>query len=331
MKKLVDWQACASKLFCFCVLSAFIYLTFKYIFSIFFPFVLAFIIAAGVFKFSQKISAVTHLPRAICAVFIDTLFLAIVGFLIFYAFKHIASEISWVIFTLSDERELATTLQAIFGDNIKSFIFELLYEMTDELGVLLLRIIRLGPSAILEITVFVIAVYYMSIDFAKIFGFFYNLAPKSLTEYILKIKDSVFYAMIGYFRAYLWLFAITFFETLAGLLLFKPKFAFMGALCVAAVDALPFFGAGVVLIPWGIFILFNGEFFSGVGLLALYIVITVVRRIAEPKIIGGQIGIHPLCVFIGMYVGLRLFGAWGMLFLPVCLSIAINALKRSKN
>lgn len=330
MKNSVDWQTCASKVFCFCALSAAIYLFFEYIFSTVFPFVFAFVIAAGVFKFSKKLSSVMHLPRAVCAVFIDTLLFVIVGFLLFYAFKHIASEISWLVFTLSDERELASTLQAILGDNIQSFVFELLYEITDGFGSFLFNIIRFGLTAMFEITIAVMAVYYMSIDFEKICVSFYNLAPKTLTAYISKIKDGVFFAMIGYFKAYLLLFVITFFETLAGLLIFKPKFAFMGALCVAAVDALPFFGAGLILIPWGIFMLFNGEFFSGVGLLALYIVITVVRRIAEPKIISGQIGIHPLCVFIGMYAGLRLFGAWGMLLFPVGLSIVIKAWKKQR-
>ncbi len=46
-----------------------------------------------------------------------------------------------------------------------------------------------------------------------------------------------------------------------------------------------------------------GNFPVGLGLLILYVVITAIRNILEPKIVGKQIGLHPLATLISMFVG----------------------------
>jgi predicted PurR-regulated permease PerM len=53
----------------------------------------------------------------------------------------------------------------------------------------------------------------------------------------------------------------------------------------------------------------------------LYAVITLVRQIAEPKIVGQSLGIHPILTLVAMYGGLRLAGVWGMMLFPLVLVI----------
>jgi predicted PurR-regulated permease PerM len=53
----------------------------------------------------------------------------------------------------------------------------------------------------------------------------------------------------------------------------------------------------------------------------LYLIITVVRNILEPKLVGKQIGLHPLVMLICMYVGLKIFGFIGLIALPVTVVI----------
>jgi predicted PurR-regulated permease PerM len=50
--------------------------------------------------------------------------------------------------------------------------------------------------------------------------------------------------------------------------------------------------------------------------LILYGVITLVRQIAEPRIVGESIGLHPLPALASMYIGFRLFGAIGLVAGP---------------
>ena len=58
-----------------------------------------------------------------------------------------------------------------------------------------------------------------------------------------------------------------------------------------------------------------------VGIIVLYLVITVARNFLEPKIIGEQMGLHPLITLISLFCGLRLFGIIGMFGFPIGLMI----------
>lgn len=58
---------------------------------------------------------------------------------------------------------------------------------------------------------------------------------------------------------------------------------------------------------------------AGVGV--LYLAITIIRNVIEPKLVGAQIGLHPLLTLISMIVGAHLFGILGLFGLPVVLSI----------
>ena len=84
---------------------------------------------------------------------------------------------------------------------------------------------------------------------------------------------------------------------------------------------MPILGTGAVLIPWSIINLILGNTKLGIGMLILYIVITAVRQTIEPKIVGQQIGLHPIITLVLMYVGAQLIGVLGLLLLPVIATI----------
>jgi predicted PurR-regulated permease PerM len=54
----------------------------------------------------------------------------------------------------------------------------------------------------------------------------------------------------------------------------------------------------------------------------------VIRNIIEPKIIGDQVGLHPLLTLIAMYIGLQLFGVAGLFGFPITLAI-LNGMHRN--
>ena len=63
-----------------------------------------------------------------------------------------------------------------------------------------------------------------------------------------------------------------------------------------------------------------GNYGTGFGILFLYLVITIVRNIIEPKLVGKQIGIHPIATFAGMLLGLKYLGVLGMFGIPLFLA-----------
>ncbi len=100
----------------------------------------------------------------------------------------------------------------------------------------------------------------------------------------------------------------------------KIPYAMTVALVIAVLDILPILGTGSVLIPWGILAAVNGNFKMALGVVLLYLVITVVRNIIEPKLVGKQVGLHPVLTLAGMLLGLRFAGFIGMLGVPFLLA-----------
>lgn len=99
-----------------------------------------------------------------------------------------------------------------------------------------------------------------------------------------------------------------------------PYFVLIGAL-VAILDALPFVGSGLILIPWGLVLLFMGMPLHALYVAVGYLICSCVREVLEPKLVGNRIGISTLTSLMCMYVGLKLFGILGFLFGPVAFLI----------
>ena len=78
------------------------------------------------------------------------------------------------------------------------------------------------------------------------------------------------------------------------------------------------------MIPWGIVCLIMGKWVLGFGLLILYVIITVIRNIIEPKLVGHQVGLHPVVTLLSMLLGLQFFGLIGLFGFPITLSLVKN-------
>jgi predicted PurR-regulated permease PerM len=99
------------------------------------------------------------------------------------------------------------------------------------------------------------------------------------------------------------------------------------SLLIVIVDILPILGTGSVIVPWAAYQLVTGDVFTGIGLLLLFIVITVVRRIMEPKILGDAVGIGALSALISLYVGYELVGMVGVFLGPIVVIVFMAARK----
>ena len=82
------------------------------------------------------------------------------------------------------------------------------------------------------------------------------------------------------------------------------------------IDIIPVLGTGTVLIPWAVYNLIFGNFGMGIGLIVLYAVVTVIRQIVEPKLVANQAGLPAIITIMAMFLGVRIFGAFGIIILP---------------
>jgi len=98
---------------------------------------------------------------------------------------------------------------------------------------------------------------------------------------------------------------------------------------ISIFDLMPILGTGGIVLPWALLSLMLGNWVRAVGLLVLYLVITGIRQTLEPKIVGKQIGLHPLATLVSMLLGLKLFGIVGLFGVPVVVAVT-TAMYRSR-
>lgn len=88
-------------------------------------------------------------------------------------------------------------------------------------------------------------------------------------------------------------------------------------LLAGVLDALPFIGTGVVLVPMGIYQLVKGNFVRAAVCVILYIGCIFLRQWLEPKLIGKKTGLPPIIILTALYAGIRLFGLPGIVEGPL--------------
>ncbi len=102
-----------------------------------------------------------------------------------------------------------------------------------------------------------------------------------------------------------------------GLFLIGNEYALLFGIVIGLVDALPFLGAGSILIPWSVALFVQKKWMQGSLLLVVYVVCYFIRQVLEARIMGNKVGLTPAETLVSMYVGLKLFGVAGFLLGPV--------------
>ncbi len=122
-------------------------------------------------------------------------------------------------------------------------------------------------------------------------------------------------SMLGsYIKSYIYLMSLTFCETFIGFTILGINYALTLSLLTAVLDLLPVLGVGSVCLPMAVYFYFQGKSFVSIGLLIMYVVVFIVRQIAEPKLVSTNVGIHPLMVIASIFIGLKSFGILGVLY-----------------
>ena len=179
----------------------------------------------------------------------------------------------------------------------------------------------------------VISAIYFSLDLDGINSKVKRALPEKLAERLVNFKNKFLITAFRYMRSYLIIMLIVFVILLVGFFILKVKYAILLAVIFALFDMLPVIGIGAFMIPWAIFELSFGNPGLGVGLLVLFFVAIITKNLAEPKILGKNLGIHPILTLVLLYASYSLFGIFGLLLIPflsVILNIALDKNDSSK-
>lgn len=177
------------------------------------------------------------------------------------------------------------------------------------------------PGGFIKLLLLIISTFFIAADYDTLTGFCLRQLSGRSREIFLQIKEYVIGTLFVCIRSYALIMSITFLELSLGLTVIQVDNSILIAFLIALFDILPVLGTGGIMIPWVIITALQGNYPLAVGLLCVYLAVTVIRNIIEPKIVGSQIGLHPVLTLCSLFVGAQLFGILGLFGFPIGLSL----------
>ncbi len=321
------------------VIAAAIYLVFEYLIPISVPCLLGIALAYAVVRVTRRFHCSHKLVRIGLSLLIYGIIGTLVTLLAARGFAAISGIIKWVPevyekkllpfitvtynWVMETIRLLDPTVMDVLEMAAESLFSTLRNMISAVSGVVvdLLSGIATGiPSLILSLLAMIFSTVFVVSDYERIRCFASENMPAGVKR-VLKLvwvylKDTLFVVI----RSYALIMLLTFTELSILFSLFGIENAVLKAALIAMLDILPILGTGGIMIPWAVVSLVLGYTKLGIQLLVIYIIVTVVRNYVEPKIVGTQLGLHPIITLVSMFIGLRLFGFWGLFGLPVGIS-----------
>ncbi len=329
------------------VVAVLVYLVLKFSLRYFLPFVIGLVIAVIVQKPARYISHAFRIKKGIVSVILVVVMylftLSLITLLCVLIYNLASSFIGNISSYMDNAKELLGDINARFSEILdklppevvsavnklpETILTKLSTVATNFLSSSVTTIATNLPTLLITVIVTVVASCYLAKDYDRVMGFVHKHTSEKVNRVIADTKEIFFKSILKIVKSYALLMLLTFTELTIGFLIIGVNNPIMLAAIIAVVDVLPVLGTGAILIPWGIFSLVNGNIWLAVGLLLLYLAITVIRNFIEPKIIGDQVGLYPLLTLVAMFVGLRFAGLLGMLGFPIIIIIISGLQKR---
>lgn len=222
---------------------------------------------------------------------------------------------------------LPTSIQGILMDNLVVIQKKLNDTLPTVLGSL--GAVSSLPAFITNSLVALIATFFLSRDKRKIFDFLLSLFPRTWQPKLQRVKADVWTSAMGWAKAQFTLILLTMVESMIGLTLIGSHYAVLLGAIIGLADLLPLLGPATIYLPWIAYCLVFGNTLFGIKLLVVYGVIAGIRQVLEAKMVGDQIGLHPLAILVAIYLGFQVFGSLGFVVGPL-LAIVLKSMIKSE-
>lgn len=304
------------------------------LFTIGFPFLLAYLLALLLEPLIQITIKGLKIRRTFAVLLVCTLFVLLViglGFLliinVIYEAAALSSSVSAYTSTIYPSidnfmtkyinlfQALPLDTQNYIGQISKSLL-DSLRSTLGVLAALFFNLARQVPDIFLQILIIFISLYLISLQLPNMKRYFFRFFDDNVHPNLEIVLDKLHAALLGFIRAQLFISVLIFIVVYIGFLILGINYPAAMALLITCVDILPVFGTGSVIIPMSVYYTFTGNYFLGIGLLVHYAVIVAFRRIIEPKVLSSTIGIGALTTLASMYVGIKLTGFIGLFLGP---------------
>ncbi len=303
----------------------------KYMVMLFLPFLIGYGISNMLKSYEENIEKNFKVGRVIASIFTIIMFLLASSIIIFFIYTFLKP---LVINSINDAPMYFKKIELIIS-NIKQYIMDTnkiphfikgsIYFTIEGIngiainigGSVAKSIVFSVPKIFMVIVISTISSFFFLIDRELIYNTFGDIVPNIIKLSMSSLKKAIEIALSGYVKAQLILMTMTFAIASIGIYIAGFEHYIIVGLIIGLIDALPMFGSGFILYPWVAYLIGSGEYRDGVYLIITYIIIFLNRQIFEPKILGKQIGLHPLLTLGSIYVGYSMIGIGGLILGPV--------------
>ena len=295
-------------------LALLLFLFLKYVFPLVSPFLLAYLSVYAVYPLLYKLEERWRIKKAITMFFLlAVLVLILLGgaWIFIIATGGSVGEFLPVIIEWKD-RIFITSGSAFFQDLLP----ELLKNSVAYIG-------KVFP-VFAYIGIYLVATILMAKDFD---GLMIKVRSVGALDTFMDVVGKILRTTGLYLKAQMILILIIAGVCTAGFYFIGISSPLLLGILTGIMDALPFIGTAIVLVPSAALFFLEGEIGKGIVCLILYLICVMVRELLEPRLIGKGLGVFPVVLLISIYAGMKLFGVSGIIKGPLAVVLYKNIWK----
>lgn len=318
---------------------AIFYVFFKYVIYMAMPFVLAMVVTLALRRPINFLSTKLRIPRkGVAGIVLALFYIILAALFVGVIFGLISAAVKWIAdipklyvaniqpalsSVLEWAREAIPNLNEEYEAYLTTIGTRILTGLYNVVSVLSQRLLGFAQSFALKVpktliaTLFsIVATVFLTLDWPNIshfiLGQFHDRGKNIINDSLRYVGESVIHII----KSYGLIMFITFVELCIGLTVLGVKSSILYAFIIACFDIIPALGTGGIVIPWIVIELIYRNWSMAAGLAVMYVIITAVRNVIEPKIVGKSIGLHPVLMLFSMYMGATIFGGLGIIIMP---------------
>ncbi len=324
------------RLLILCAVTASVYLSFRYLLPLFLPFILAYLFMRMIFPITRFLKRRLRFPGWLAHTTSLGLFFSTILIGIWLLFRQLWQQLQLLMNNFPIYRQIFSqmystqtgklcrgidtllcmdigTSSVFFQEQVDNLQNSCRQLLSDNAGSWLASCVSGSVHFVTILVIIVICMVLLCKDMGPI-HMAYHQSPYYNTLHTVAItlkKSGLSYLKSqGIIMLAIWLLCS------CGLMIIDNPYGILLGLLIAIMDAFPVLGSGIILAPWAIYEMFQGRYFAAAVLLTVLILTIAIRELLEAKLMGNNLGLLPFFMTASIYIGVCLFGVWGIFLGP---------------